>query len=159
MSQIIVDIADMKASDDPEVTLVTYSLGSCLGVTIYDPVARVGGMAHFMLPLSTLNGDKAVSRPFMYVDHGMVRFLERVLGMGGRKDRCLVKVAGGAQVLDTNDLFRIGQRNFTVLRKILWKNGMMIEREDVGGNVAKTMYLEIATGRVMVKSQGETHEL
>jgi chemotaxis protein CheD len=159
MNHPVVDIADMKASSDPAAELVTYSLGSCLGVTIYDPVVRVGGMAHFMLPLSAMDTEKAAARPFMYVDYGMVRFLEKIFGMGARKERCVVKVAGGSQVLDTNDLFRIGQRNYTVLRKILWKNGMMLKSEDVGGALSRTLRLELATGRVTVKAQGDTRDL
>lgn len=159
INQIVVDIADMKASRDPEASIVTYSLGSCLGVTIYDPEIRVGGMAHFMLPLSTTELEKAKTRPFMYVDYGMVLFLQKIFGMGARKERCIVKVAGGSQVLDTNDIFRIGQRNFTVLRKILWKNGMMLKSEDVGGALSRTLRLELDTGRVTVKSNGETCEL
>jgi chemotaxis protein CheD len=159
MSQITVDIADMQSSSDPAATIVTYSLGSCLGVTVYDPQVRVGGMAHFMLPLSTSDLEKAKARPFMYVDYGMTLLLERVFGLGARKDRCIVKVAGGSQVLDTNDIFRIGQRNYTVLRKVLWKNGMMLRSEDVGGALSRTLRLEIGTGLVTVRSSGETREL
>ena len=159
MNQIIVDIADMKVSADHEASLVTYSLGSCLGVAIYDPELHVGGMAHFMLPLSTLDSEKARTRPFMYVDIGMVLFLEALFQLGVRKDRCIVKVAGGSQVLDTHDIFRIGQRNYTVLRKILWKNGLLLKGEDVGGSLSRTMRLDLADGRVTIKNHGETRDL
>jgi chemotaxis protein CheD len=159
INPLIVDIADMKASDNPEAALITYSLGSCLGVSIYDPEVRVGGLAHFMLPLSTLDSEKAKTRPFMYVDIGMVLFLEQMFRMGARKERCIVKVAGGSQLLDTNDIFRIGQRNHTVLRKILWKNGMLLKGEDVGGALSRTMRLELSDGRVTIKAHGETREL
>lgn len=158
-TQVIVDIADMKVSTDPECALVTYSLGSCLGVTIYDPEIHVGGMAHFMLPLSTLDTEKTRDRPFMYVDVGMVQFLEELFRLGVRKDRCIVKVAGGSAMLVTHDIFRIGQRNYTVLRKILWKNGLLLKGEDVGGALSRTMRLDIADGRVTIKSQGETKDL
>ena len=158
-NQIIVDIADMKVSADHEAALVTYSLGSCIGVTVYDPEVHVGGMAHFMLPLSTLDSEKARTRPFMYVDIGMVLFLEALFQLGARKDRCIVKVAGGSQVLDTHDIFRIGQRNYTVLRKILWKNGLLLKGEDVGGSLSRTMRLDLADGRVTIKTHGETRDL
>jgi chemotaxis protein CheD len=158
-NQVIVDIADMKVSADRECSLVTYSLGSCLGVTIYDPEIHVGGMAHFMLPLSTIDSEKALTRPFMYVDIGMVLFLEALFQLGARKDRCIVKVAGGSQVLDTHDIFRIGQRNYTVLRKILWKNGLLLKGEDVGGSLSRTMRLDLADGRVTIKTHGETKDL
>ena len=159
LNQIIVDIADMKVSASRESALVTYSLGSCLGVSIYDPELHVGGMAHFMLPLSTLDSEKARTRPFMYVDVGMVLFLEALFELGARKDRCIVKVAGGSQVLDTHDIFRIGQRNYTVLRKILWKNGLLLKGEDVGGALSRTMRLDLADGRVTIKTNGETRDL
>jgi chemotaxis protein CheD len=159
MNPLIVDIADMQASDNPEASLITYSLGSCLGVSIYDPALRVGGLAHFMLPLSNLDAEKARTRPFMYVDVGMVQFLEAIFGLGARKERCIVKVAGGAQLMDPNDIFRIGQRNHTVLRKILWKNGMLLKAEEVGGALSRTMRLDLADGRVTIKAHGETREL
>ncbi len=158
-NQIIVDIADMKVSADRESSLVTFSLGSCLGVSIYDPELHVGGLAHFMLPLSNLDSAKARDRPFMYVDVGMVLFLEALFQLGVRKDRCIVKVAGGSQVLDTHDIFRIGQRNYTVLRKILWKNGLLLKGEDVGGSLSRTMRLDLADGRVTIKNHGETRDL
>lgn len=159
MKSIVVDIADMAASDDPDTVLVTYSLGSCLGVTLHDPVAGIAGMAHFMLPLARIDPVKAGSRPFMYVDTGMIEFLTRVYRMGARKDRCTIKVAGGSQVLDKSDLFRIGHRNLTVLRKVLWKNGLMIAKQDTGGSAARTMRLETASGRVTIKSNGGVAEL
>ena len=159
INQVIVDIADMKVSASRESSLVTYSLGSCLGVSIYDPEVHVGGLAHFMLPLSALDSEKARTRPFMYVDVGMVLFLEALFQLGARKDRCIVKVAGGSQVLDTHDIFRIGQRNYTVLRKILWKNGLLLKGEDVGGSLSRTMRLDLADGRVTIKTHGETRDL
>jgi chemotaxis protein CheD len=159
MNPLIVDIADMKASTEPGASLITYSLGSCLGVSIYDPVRRVGGLAHFMLPLSNLDAEKARTRPYMYVDVGMVQFLEEIFRLGAAKERCVIKVAGGSQMLDTNDIFRIGQRNHTVLRKILWKNGMLVKAEEVGGSLSRTMRLDLADGRVTIKAHGETREL
>ena len=120
---------------------------------------RVGGLAHFMLPLSSLDSEKARTRPFMYVDIGMVLFLEQMFRMGARKEHCIVKVAGGSQLLDTNDIFRIGQRNHTVLRKILWKNGMLLKGEEVGGALSRTMRLDLIDGRVTIKAHGETREL
>jgi chemotaxis protein CheD len=142
-------MADMKALKGGVDTLVTYSLGSCIAVVACDPVAGVGGLLHFMLPESVLDEDKAVRRPCMIAL--MLRELER-LGAGRR--RLIVKLAGGAQVLDQANFFIIGQRNYTAARRFLWKEGLLIEAEDVGGTDVRTVELDVATGRVAVKTAG-----
>lgn len=159
MANIIVDIADMAVSSNPEDTLVTYSLGSCLGITIYDPVLKIGGMIHCMLPISKIDDNKAKERPAMFVDTGLPMMLTRLFEMGLRKANAVVKVAGGSRLLDKNDLFKIGERNYTMFRKIIWKNGMMIKAEDVGGAETRTIRLDIATGRFNIKSSGREFEL
>jgi chemotaxis protein CheD len=159
MSTIIVDIADMAISANPDDTLITYSLGSCIGVVVYDPAIKVGGMIHCMLPLSSTDAQKAKERPSMFVDVGIPLMLNKLFAMGVKKCNAIVKVAGGARVLDKNDLFRIGERNYTVFRKLLWKNGMMITAEDVGGAEARTIRLDIGTGRFTVRSNRQEVEL
>lgn len=154
----IVDIADMKISRNPSDTLVTYSLGSCVGVAMYDPLLKVGSMIHCMLPLSRIDKEKAQQRPYMFVDTGVTRMLNNLFEAGVRKSRVKVCVAGGAHVLNNDSIFRIGERNYTVLRKILWKNDMLISVRDVGGNVSRTIRLHLGSGRFSVKSEGqETH--
>lgn len=159
MSVIVVDIADMAISANAEDTLVTYSLGSCLGIVLYDPTLRIGGMMHCMLPLSSVDAQKAKERPSMFVDTGMVLLLTKIFEMGVQKRNLVVKVAGGSRVLDTQGLFRIGERNYTVFRKILWKNGLMIAAEHVGGEVTRTIRLDIGTGRFTIKMGGQEVEL
>lgn len=159
MNNVIVNIADAKVSGSPDDVLVTYSLGSCVGVAVYDPEAQVGGLIHCMLPLSSVDRTKAEANPFMFVDSGMVRFLGMLFDMGMQRSRTIVKVAGCSQILDKGNLFRIGERNHTVLRKILWKNGLMIKAEDIGGSLSRTVRLEIATGRCLLKAGGEEREL
>lgn len=154
MTLIVVDIADMLISNNPDETLITYSLGSCIAVSIYDPAIRLGGLIHCMLPLSKVNKAKAQSRPCMFVDTGMQYMLGQLYEYGLRKTRAIINVAGGAQVLDSYGVFKIGERNFTVLRKILWKNGLLMNIQDVGGNKSRTVSLTIKTGRFSVKSGG-----
>ncbi|MFO7838404.1 MAG: chemotaxis protein CheD [Desulfosalsimonadaceae bacterium] len=151
----VVDIADMKISDNPDDSLITYSLGSCIGVAIYDPVLCLGGMIHCMLPLSKVDKEKARVRPYMFVDTGMQAMLGSLYERGLRKARAVVNVAGGARVLDNQGVFKIGERNFTVLRKILWKNGLLMNVQEVGGNVSRTVSLEVGTGRFAIKSGGK----
>ena len=157
--QVVVDIADMAVSSDAADVLVTYSLGSCLGITVYDPVVRAGGLIHCMLPLSTVDSEKAKTKPYMFVDTGVALLLQELFDRGVTKANAIVKVAGGASMLDKQGLFRIGERNMTVFRKIMWKNGMLIKAVDVGGEVTRTVRLEIATGRFLIKSGGQEVEL
>ncbi|MCD6506363.1 chemotaxis protein CheD [Candidatus Poribacteria bacterium] len=153
--KIIVGVADMKISDREDDVLITYALGSCLGIAIYDPVARIGGLLHVMLPLSTIDSAKAAENPFMFVDTGVPRLFIECYKAGARKERLQVKVAGGAHSkTEGEDYFQIGRRNFIMLRKLLWKNGILLSSYDVGGNLSRTMALEIGTGRVIVKANG-----
>ena len=159
----IVGVAEMAVSRDPDDTLITHSLGSCLGIMVYDPVAVVGGLLHAMLPTGTLNPDKASQNPCMFVDSGVVRLFEECYKVGAEKKRMILKVAGGAacKAAQTNgkDFFAIGSRNITVLRKLLWKNGVLIKGSDVGGSVPRTVSLDLRTGEVLVKVNGATAAL
>ena len=154
-----VDISDMKVTDRKDDVLVTYSLGSCVGVTLYDPQAGVGAMIHCMLPLSKVDRAKAEAKPYMFVDTGIPLMLQGLFDLGAQRKDLTCKVAGAASLLDEKKLFKIGERNYTVLRKILWKNNILIDAEDVGGQVARTVHLYINTGRTTVKSRGEEVEL
>ena len=151
---LIVGIADMKVTNDPEVVLITYSLGSCIGVTVYDPLARVGGLLHFMLPDSAIDKEKAKKTPGMFADSGIPLLFREAYRLGAEKGRLQVKLAGGAQILDDSGFFNIGKRNYMALRKIFWMNNVLITSEEVGGDVNRTLSLELATGRVYVKTSG-----
>lgn len=151
---IVVGVADMKTSNDPESVLVTYSLGSCIGITIYDQVARVGGMLHYMLPESSLDPAKAQKNPYMFADTGIPALFKTAYGLGAMKQRMKVVVVGGAQVLDQQGFFNIGKRNRMAMRKIFWKNNVMINYEDVGGNNNRTLKLAIRDGKTWLKVSG-----
>jgi chemotaxis protein CheD len=155
MAMLVVDIADSAVCKDPAVTLITYSLGSCIGVSIWDPVALVGGMLHYMLPESALSPEKAKSNPAMFCDTGIPKLFRAAYELGAVKSRLVVKIAGGSQLLDDNGTFNIGKRNYLALRKIFWKNGVLIEAENVGGSISRTVRLEVGTGRVTVKTRNQ----
>lgn len=148
----IVGVSDLHVSDDAEDTIITYALGSCLGIAMFDPVAGVGGLLHVMLPLSKADPEKAKLKPAMYVDTGLAQLLGVCYDMGARKSDIIISVAGGASMKrkESDDYFKIGKRNFTTLRKLLWKNGFMIEKQDVGGNNSRTMALRLSDGLVTV---------
>jgi len=154
-----VDISDMKVTNKRDDVLVTYSLGSCVGVTLYDPSACVGGMIHCMLPLSKIDRAKAAEKPCMFVDTGIPLLLQTVFDLGAQRKHLICRVAGAASLLDEKKPFKIGERNYTVLRKILWKNDILIDAEDVGGQMVRTVYLYMDTGRTMIKSKGKETEL
>ena len=155
MKNIIVGVADMKVSNDTEAVLVTHSLGSCIGLAIYDPMAKVGGLLHYMLPESSLDGKKAEKNPYMFGDTGIPLLFKGVYKYGAKKNRLKVIVAGGSQILDQKGFFNIGKRNHVILRKMFWKNNVMTDFEDVGGSVNRTLKLEIETGQAWLKISGK----
>lgn len=156
----VVGVAEMAISSDPGDVLITHALGSCLGIAAHDMEAGVGGLLHVMMPLSKINPEKAEGNPFFFVDTGVPRFLDELFDRGARKQRLAVFVAGGASVSRSEaDRFAIGKRNFVVFKKLLWKNGILIAAQDVGGAKARTMCIEIASGRVMLSSGSEHREL
>jgi len=157
--QLTVGISEMRVSRNAGDTLVTYSLGSCIGVALYDPDACVGGLIHCMLPLSRLDPDKAKQNPHMFTDTGIPALIQAVLDRGGTRKRLVAKVAGAASPLNDNGMFKIGERNYTVLRKVLWKNEILIAAEDVGGTIARTMVLNISTGKTLIRTGGKEREL
>jgi len=160
MINIIVNIADMKATDNQEATLVTYSLGSCIGVAIYDPLVKVGGLLHFMLPDSRINPQKARRNPCMFADTALPSLFREAYKLGAKKNRMEVKVAGGSQIIDLSGFFNIGKNNYMALREILSTHGVPIRAEDVGGRGNRTISLEISSGKVLIRtSGGPTREL
>lgn len=149
----VVGIAEMKVSNRGEDTLITYALGSCIGVSIYDPVVRVGGLLHAMLPLSEVSPEKAAVKPWMFVDTGIPLLFRESYKYGARKERIWVTVSGGARLRDSqSDCFEIGKRNILTLRKMLWRNGILLKAEDIGGTRSRNMSLSLDTGRVTVFS-------
>jgi chemotaxis protein CheD len=158
MSSVVVGVADCRVSDDPESVLVTYALGSCIAVMIHDPVARVGGLLHFMLPESGLDRAKAERNPFMFADTGIPRLFHSAYEKGAEKRRLIVTAAGGAQMMDQQGVFNIGKRNCLAMRKIFWKAGVMVHAEDLGGLASRTVRLEVASGRVLLREAGEPEQ-
>jgi chemotaxis protein CheD len=155
----VVGIADLVMTADPAAELVTFALGSCIGVTIYDPLARVGGLLHFMLPQSSMNTEKALQVPCMFADTGVPLLFRRAYELGARKERLVVCAAGGAEVLADEGYFKIGSRNRTLLRKLFWKNNVLLAAEDTGGNSSRTLTLRMRDGAVLVKRDSEEHVL
>ncbi len=151
----IIGIGDCKVSKDAADTLITHALGSCIAVLIHDPVAQVAGLLHFMLPESILDAERAVKRPFVYADTGIPLLFQTAYQLGAIKGRLQVMVAGGAQMLDLNGTFNIGKRNHLAMRKIFWKAGVIVHKEEIGGTNSRTISIDVGSGRVQLRTSGE----
>ena len=158
-ARLVVGVADCAVTSDAGMSIITYALGSCLGITLHDPVAHVGAMLHVMLPDSGIDQDKARANPSMFVDTGIPQLFREAYRLGADKKRIIVKVAGGASVHPGSDMFEIGKRNVVALRKILWKNGVMIKAQDVGGTLSRTLTLDVATGAVTMRVEAVDSQL
>ncbi|RKY12292.1 MAG: chemotaxis protein CheD [Planctomycetota bacterium] len=151
-ARIIVGVSDARVSNKQTDVIATYSLGSCIGVCLYDPATHIGGMLHYQLPDSKQDPERAKTKPLMFADTGMKILVEKLVSMGAVKKRMQVKIAGGA-AMDTGPKgFDIGKRNHLALRKIMWKNGMFIDAEDVGGKSPRNLYMNIGNGAITVRS-------
>lgn len=144
---LVVGVGDGRVSRDPDVVLVTYALGSCIALTMHDPVSGAGGLAHFMLPESAIAPARAEANPWMFADTAIPLLLRKLAALGAEKRRLAVRAAGGARVIDDNGIFNIGKRNCLAMRRILWKAGVMLQEEATGGAVSRSVRLEIGTGR------------
>lgn len=155
----VVGISEYIVSRNPGDTLVTYSLGSCIALVLYDAVAGVGGMLHAMMPASKANPAKASATPAMYADTGSQMMLQEMFQAGATRSNLAARVVGAAAQFEDAAMFRIGERNHAVVRKVLWKNGILIAAEDVGGTSSRTVYLDIGSGSTIVKTPTGTSEL
>jgi len=155
----VVGMGDLAVTRSSEDTLIACALGSCLGVAVYDPLSRSGGLLHAQLPLSASDRQKAQARPGMFVDSGLLMLLRSLLELGASRSTLIVCAAGGAHGLGDQRLFDIGRRNQAVLRKVLWKNAILIHAEDMGGTMSRTLSLEMATGRISLRRGGSTKAL
>ena len=152
---LIVGMGEVLVSNDVSAQLATYSLGSCVGITLYDPAAKVGGMLHAMLPDSTISAERAASRPNMFVDSGLPAMFHQVYALGGLKHRIIIKMAGGAEFMDRNKVFNIGRRNIETVMTMLARNGVKLEASATGGHESRTMRLDLATGVVTLDIPGK----
>jgi chemotaxis protein CheD len=158
----VVGVADIKVSNTAGERLITYALGSCLGLIVYDPVASVAGMLHVMLPTGTIDEAKMRERPAMFVDSGVPLLFKECYKLGAKKERMLVTVAGGAYAgaREEEDRFQIGKRNLMALRQILRQNGVRVHAQDTGGvQTSRTIWVEVTTGEVTLKINGTERAL
>ena len=151
--KLTVGIADMKLLQG-EGTLITYALGSCIGLCFHDPRIKLGALLHVMLPLNMEAGRK---NPLKYADTGIRETLRQMEAKGASRGRMTVKIAGGAKMFEISggNLGNIGQRNIESVHTILKQEGIRLLAEDVGGNVARTLLFDVATGQGCIRSYGK----
>jgi len=150
-----VGVAEGFADAAGDYSVITFALGSCVGVTLWDPHARVGGMLHCQLPVSYQNETRAKDNPFIYTDTGAAELLRRLYALGAGQDRLVARIAGCLDSESTSaSSFRVGARNLAVARRILWKNDIAVRSEDVGGRMPRTLQLDMSSGDTRVRTNG-----
>lgn len=151
-ARIPVGIGQLCVSKDPATSLVAYGLGSCIGISAFDPVAGIGGLVHVLLPAS--EGKRIVAdEPARFADTGMAAFLEKLKAEGAMKARLIIKIAGGASVLgkDNAEKFKIGDRNAEAVQEQLTKHGLRITAQDTGGQKGRTLEMQVSSGKTFVR--------
>ena len=150
--KITVVIADMKMAKGSGI-LITYALGSCIGLCFHDQRLNLGALLHIMLPLNMEAGRK---NPLKYADTGIRETLRQMEAKGASRGRITVKIAGGAKMFEVKggNLGNIGQRNIESVHTILRQEGIRLLAEDVGGNVARTLLFDVVSGQGCIRSYG-----
>ncbi len=158
-SMTAVNFSEMRISSNPVETLVAFSIGSGIGMTIHDPAGGVGGVLNFILPDSKRAGGKNLSQNrFMFADTGISVFLQTLFERGAKAEHMKVVIAGGAHILDRTGVFSIGQKNLEALKTSLGNFDLKIRHEATGGTKSRTICLEIGSGRSIIKTFGEGEE-
>lgn len=156
MNLITIGVGEHGASRAPGEAVKTYALGSCVAVVLLDPRTRTVGMAHIALPDSEVQPERVKTRPAYFADTGIPALFEAMQAHGAAPNGrgMMAKLAGGAKVMDHNSVFNIGKRNVLAIRKILWKYGLGPVAEDVGGEISRTVTVEVSSGKVIIDSAG-----
>lgn len=157
--RVVVGIGELAVSSDPESAVVTHALGSCVAVCIWDPGVGVGGLLHLLLPDSRINPERARQQPAAFADTGIPLLFHTAYAQGLDKKRCRVRLIGGASVagLPATEA-AVGKRNVLAARSLLWKNGVLIEKEVVGGSEARTVTLNVSDGKIRIGSSTRATE-
>ncbi len=155
----VVGISDCKVASNPADVLTTYALGSCVGVTLYDPVSRVGGLLHVMLPDSRFRSPAREFNPYMFADTGFYALLREVEQAGAKRQRLVAKLAGGANMLGGTAIFDIGGRNAEALLGYCRLERIPVAATSLGGTVGRSMELVLSDGTVRVRLLGVGEEI
>lgn len=154
MTRLDIGIGDIGVtSEDTE--LKTYALGSCVALVVWDRALRAGGMIHIALPEAHINPDKARDKPGYFADTGLPLLFSELKRLGANRGSSWVKLVGGSSILDENSTFDIGRRNALAVKKYLWKIGLDLTAEDIGGTISRTVGLQVPTGELTITNGGQ----
>jgi len=151
MKRFDVGIGDYRVASGEE-EIKTYALGSCVALVVWDRVLKGGGMIHIALPEAQINSDKARDKPGYFADTGLPLLFADLKKLGANRNTCWVKLIGGSSILDENNTFDIGRRNALAVKKYLWKIGLALNAEDIGGNISRTVALNVASGDLTIST-------
>jgi chemotaxis protein CheD len=156
MSKTIVGIGGLAATNTPGDSIRTLALGSCIAVVLLHPRTRTVGMVHIALANSSTNKKRSEIKPGSFVDTGIPALLKEMqkYGCDSNIKSFKIKIAGGASVLDPNNVFNIGKNNLIAAKNLLWSLGTGAVSEDTGGNISRNVEVEVDTGKVTISSAG-----
>ena len=146
----VIKIGEMLISDSPGMTIVTYSLGSSIGITAYDPRLKLGGIVNYLLP-EPMSREVERLHPMVFGKIAIPQFIDQLLGRGADPERLIVKLAGGAVMNGLNQILRIGQRNRELARTIFRSYGIAITAESDTSSPARSLKLDIQSGITTVE--------
>ena len=154
MKTIVLGVGELGSSKTTGQSVKTYALGSCVAVIFTDVVKHIVGMVHIALPESKIDKNKAETLPGYFADTGISKLIAemKLSGAAVPSQNLMVKLVGGAQILDPNNTFNIGKRNVMAIRKILWKLGMGAKSEEIGGNISRTVSVGVDSCIVTINS-------
>ena len=151
-----IGIGEYRVSRDHDDVLKTYALGSCVAVMAWDRERKIAGMIHVALPDSNINPDKAAVKPAYFADTGVRIMLQDMKKQGADIRKLVIKLAGGSSIMDANRKFDIGKRNVIAIKRYLWKNGLGVVKEDVGGSISRTVTVYVGTGEITLSNAQKT---
>lgn len=158
-NSLAVGLGEIKISNNPQDMLVAYGLGSCVGIGMHDPVMRISGLLHAILPASPENGrhNGQSAQPGKYVDSGIAALLSQMLKMGAERHRLIIRYAGGANMLTApgfSQVMNIGSRNVDVAVATLSALNLKVCGFEVGGNIGRTVRFYVTDGRMTIRTVG-----
>jgi chemotaxis protein CheD len=147
--RVVVGIGEFAVCERANGSIITHALGSCVAVCLWDPVVKVAALVHVLLPDSRINPERAQAQPGAFADTGIPLLFRTAYEFGVQKARCRVRLVGGAAVTGGSDV-GVGKRNVLAARQLLWRAGVLVEGEAVGGTDARTVSISVDDGRVQI---------
>jgi chemotaxis protein CheD len=150
---ISVGMGEIRVSSDPDTVLSCLGLGSCIALCAYDPVAKVSGLAHIVLP--ECNRNTEINAPGKFATTAVPSLIDQMTQLGARANRLVIKLTGGAQMIQSdsfNLVIQIGQRNIEKTKQALARVNLSISAEDLGGNQGRSVWLYTDSGRITTKT-------